>query len=166
MHHQKHHSNFDLQTFILQNANCIRYDLWILTVFHVTVVWKEFLFQMTYIFRWLEKDLMEANRNRSLRPWIVLFGHRPMYCSTEHTFAYQDCTKWSTFTRTGLPFVHLYGMEKLLKQYNVDLVFWAHMHNYERFWPIYDYKVVLLIHAAMNSSLFSTVDYVVKLRYL
>ena len=38
-------------------------------------------------FEWLENDLKKANQNRNERPWIVVFGHRPMYCSN----ADNDC---------------------------------------------------------------------------
>jgi hypothetical protein len=31
--------------------------------------------------------------------------------------------------------------EKLLMEYNVDVAIWAHEHNYERFWPMYNYTV-------------------------
>jgi hypothetical protein len=34
---------------------------------------------------WLEKDLIQADRNRQTRPWIVAFGHRPFYCSNDGT---------------------------------------------------------------------------------
>jgi hypothetical protein len=32
-------------------------------------------------YKWLERDLIEANKpkNRSLRPWIITMGHRPLY---------------------------------------------------------------------------------------
>ncbi|XP_017771060.1 PREDICTED: acid phosphatase type 7 [Nicrophorus vespilloides] len=89
---------------------------------------------------WLENDLVEANlpENREKRPWIVVMGHRPMYCSNEDS---DDCTHHETLTRVGLPFLHFFGLEKLLYDYGVDLNIWAHEHSYERLWPIYDYKV-------------------------
>jgi hypothetical protein len=32
-------------------------------------------------FDWLTSDLRTANQNRDKTPWIIAFGHRPMYCS-------------------------------------------------------------------------------------
>ncbi|GLH16659.1 Uncharacterized protein GBIM_20882 [Gryllus bimaculatus] len=86
-------------------------------------------------YEWLEKDLQEATspQNRTLRPWIVVFGHRPMYCSNNNT---DDCTYMETMTRVGLP------GEEMFYRYGVDLLIWAHEHSYERLWPIYDYKVL------------------------
>ena len=34
-----------------------------------------------------------------------------------------------------------YALEILLMQYNVDMIFWGHTHNYERFLPFYDYEI-------------------------
>jgi len=42
-------------------------------------------------YTWLEKDL--ASVDRSKHPWIVLFGHRPMYCTNDDR---DDCTKFET----------------------------------------------------------------------
>jgi acid phosphatase type 7 len=89
---------------------------------------------------WLEADLNEATKpeNRMLRPWIITFGHRPMYCSNENG---DDCTHHETLLRVGLPFFHFFGLEDLFYKYGVDVELWAHEHSYERLWPIYDYKV-------------------------
>ena len=32
--------------------------------------------------------------------------------------------------------------EDLLMEYKVDIAIWAHEHNYERFWPMYNYTVM------------------------
>lgn len=37
--------------------------------------------------------------------------------------------------------VHLFGLEPLLLEHDVDLAVWAHAHSYERFLPVYDYEV-------------------------
>ena len=29
---------------------------------------------------WLNRDLQLANNNRKNVPWIVVFGHKPLYC--------------------------------------------------------------------------------------
>ena len=29
-----------------------------------------------------------------------------------------------------------------MKEYNVDLSIWAHEHDYERFWPLFDYNIL------------------------
>ncbi|XP_043246196.1 acid phosphatase type 7-like [Amphibalanus amphitrite] len=91
-------------------------------------------------YRWLQRDLAEANRpeSRALRPWLVVFGHRPMYCSDNDT---DDCTKQFDAMRVGIPVLHLYGMEELLMEYGVDLAIWAHEHSYERLWPVYNETV-------------------------
>lgn len=95
---------------------------------------------MVFQYEWLENDLLIANlpENRAKQPWLVVMGHRPMYCSnTDH----DDCTHHETLTRVGLPFLHFFGLEKLFYDYAVDLEIWAHEHSYERLWPVYDYQV-------------------------
>lgn len=95
---------------------------------------------LTNQYSWLEQDLKEAtsSENRTVRPWIIILGHRPMYCSNDNT---DDCTNHETWSRVGVPFLHWFGMEKLLYDYGVDLAIWAHEHSYERLWPLYEYKV-------------------------
>lgn len=89
-------------------------------------------------FLWLERDLKKANKNRAKVPWIIVMGHRPMYCSNLNG---DDCTHHETLTRVGWPFAHWFGLEQILYDNAVDLEIWAHEHSYERLLPIYDYQV-------------------------
>ncbi|KAI6192261.1 Purple acid phosphatase [Aphelenchoides bicaudatus] len=84
---------------------------------------------------WLVEDLRKANENRKNVPWIITLGHRPMYCSTKDD---DDCTRFESIIRTGVPLIHSYRLEKLFYEQGVDLEFWAHEHTYERLWPVYD----------------------------
>lgn len=95
---------------------------------------------LVFQYEWLENDLIKANlpENREAQPWIVVMGHRPMYCSNENS---DDCTHNQTLTRVGLPFMHFFGLEELFYNYGVDLEIWAHEHSYERLWPIYNYEI-------------------------
>ncbi|XP_076046783.1 acid phosphatase type 7-like [Oratosquilla oratoria] len=92
-------------------------------------------------YEWLVKDLEEATRPevRAERPWILLFGHRPMYCSNRDS---DDCTRVNCKTRVGLDANGTFGMEPLLDHYGVDLAIWAHEHSYERLWPVYNNTIL------------------------
>ncbi|OWR54257.1 putative purple acid phosphatase [Danaus plexippus plexippus] len=92
--------------------------------------------QETGLLRPLAPQPRRAALPRRARPWLVMFGHRPMYCSNSDDV---DCSV--EYTRKGLPFLGLYSLEPLLKEYHVDLVVWAHEHSYERSWPLYDGRV-------------------------
>ncbi|XP_031850266.1 acid phosphatase type 7 [Nomia melanderi] len=96
--------------------------------------------QLVKQYQWLEKDLEEANKpkNRAQRPWIVTFGHRPMYCSNKNA---DDCTNHQSLVRVGLPLFNWFGLEDLFFKHKVDLLLWAHEHSYERMWPMYNFKV-------------------------
>jgi len=86
---------------------------------------------------WLESDLEAVDR--TVHPWIMMFGHRPMYCSPSHTKA--KCPV-DVITRIGIKLdngTYVGNMEDLLWKYNVDIAVFAHVHNYERFYPIYNY---------------------------
>ncbi|XP_029186649.2 acid phosphatase type 7-like isoform X1 [Acropora millepora] len=78
---------------------------------------------------WLTNDLKEANKpeNRAKRPWIIAFGHRPMYCSNIDN---HDCTTLHSVVKKSL--------EPLFFQYGVDIIIQAHEHSYERLWPVFN----------------------------
>lgn len=80
----------------------------------------------------VENDLKTAAapENRAKRPWIFVYGHRPMYCSDSDD---DDCVKMNNAWRKDL--------ESLFLRYGVDMVFEAHQHTYERLWPVFDSQV-------------------------
>lgn len=79
---------------------------------------------------WLLADLKQANARRDQQPWVVAFGHRPMYCSNTDG---DDCTTPASKVRAGL--------EQLFHEQGVDVVIEAHEHSYERLWPVYNETV-------------------------
>ena len=85
-------------------------------------------------YEWLIQDLAKANENRDIRPWIVVYGHRPMYCSNVDDIP--DCSTDAEVLRRGLGGSR-YSMEDLLMKFSVDLYFTAHEHSYERTFPVY-----------------------------
>uniref|UniRef100_A0A2C9JIY6 Purple acid phosphatase n=1 Tax=Biomphalaria glabrata TaxID=6526 RepID=A0A2C9JIY6_BIOGL len=90
---------------------------------------------------WVKQDLIEANKpeNRLKRPWIITFGHRPMYCSNNDN---DDCTNHESLVRVGIPSLKVKGFEDLFHDMGVDVAIWAHEHSYERLWPLYNMKVM------------------------
>lgn len=85
---------------------------------------------------WLEADLKTAAANRHKTPWIIVYGHRPMYCTDVDE---RDCTSEAKIIREGIDFlgVRSFGIEELFYKYGVDMFLCGHEHNYERIWPIY-----------------------------
>jgi len=83
-------------------------------------------------FEFLEADLIAANKNRHNVPWIIVNGHRSMYCSCDG-----DCDEEAAQQRLGPWSNGTYGFEKLLFEQGVDLFVNGHEHNYERMWPTY-----------------------------
>lgn len=95
-------------------------------------------------FHWLEEDLRKANENREERPWIIVYGHRPMYCSTDDP-TYSDCclparAKYRDASAADKDFKD-YVLEKLFYDHGVDLEFYGHEHSYERLLPLYNNTV-------------------------
>jgi len=68
---------------------------------------------------WLEADLIQANADRSVRPWIFAAGHHPMYQGSSIDKNFQA------------------AMEELFYKYGVDVYFAGHVHQYERNLPVY-----------------------------
>eukprot|EP00164_Ancoracysta_twista_P016898 GFYU01028567.1.p1 GENE.GFYU01028567.1~~GFYU01028567.1.p1 ORF type:complete len:355 (+),score=133.72 GFYU01028567.1:160-1065(+) len=78
--------------------------------------------------QWLEADLKAVDR--SVTPWVVVGGHRPMYSSEEPENGY-DYVIGQHMSE---------AFEDLLHEYKVDVAFWGHMHTYERTCPVYKGK--------------------------
>lgn len=102
-------------------------------------------------FRFLEQDLIQANSERSQRPWIIVMGHRPMYCLKElDEEDLEECdgtTLERPFVRTG---IHMnddkqlavqFGLEDLFYKYGVDIHFYGHEHLYGRLFPVYNGEI-------------------------
>ncbi|KAI6204497.1 hypothetical protein M3Y94_00680900 [Aphelenchoides besseyi] len=88
---------------------------------------------------WLVEDLKKANKNRNKVPWIIMYVHNRMYCTDIST---HQCSEARDVMRDGFAPTNKYGLEKLIYDNGVDLYIGAHEHNYERFWPIYKFKVL------------------------
>lgn len=70
---------------------------------------------------WLEGDL--AAVDRSITPWVVLVGHRPVYIDADE---YGDQGKQTTAIQLQQ------ALESLLDRYGVDVAIAGHHHSYQR----------------------------------
>ncbi|XP_074656864.1 acid phosphatase type 7-like [Tubulanus polymorphus] len=80
---------------------------------------------------WLEKDLKKVNKAYEYdgqRPWVIVFSHRPIYCSGDRT-----CIKESET---------LHIITDLFHEYSVDLVITAQDNFYERTFPVSNKKKI------------------------
>ncbi|CAD5228763.1 unnamed protein product [Bursaphelenchus xylophilus] len=93
--------------------------------------------QLQTQWNWLVADLKKANANRHNVPWIIVMGHRPMYCSTKSIIA--ECRSKTVRTRVGIN--GEFQLEKLLYENGVDMEIFGHEHSYERMYPLYNYVV-------------------------
>jgi len=75
----------------------------------------------------LRADLTQAKMRRADVPWIVAYGHKPLYCSTED---YYDCSFGMAHIRELF--------EPLFREFGVDVYLTGHLHNYERTWPVFN----------------------------
>jgi len=79
-------------------------------------------------YEWMEEDLNSVNR--SITPFVVVTGHRPMYTSENCT---DDPRARDFYVGLGMQ----RGFENLFLEYKVDLALWGHQHSYERTCPVY-----------------------------
>lgn len=98
-------------------------------------------------YQWLERDL--AQTNRSLTPWVIFSGHRPMYVDSN------DCCSLGTTKQcaaANVPCGAGYdvqvmealqaNIEPLLYKYQVNLAFAGHFHNVQRQSAVYQNNMV------------------------
>ncbi|KAH9517603.1 Acid phosphatase type 7 [Dermatophagoides farinae] len=96
-------------------------------------------------YRFLEKELIRANENRNKRPWIIVMGHRPLYCLKMGDSSCDHQTMERPEIRQGIRMhdqgERQYGLEDLFHKYGVDIQFYGHEHFYARMFPIYKYQM-------------------------
>lgn len=85
----------------------------------------------SFQFTWLKNDLINANKNRKVTPWVIVMGHKPLYCTK--SVMEQECDKDRYPLREQL--------EDLFFEQGVDLYISGHKHCYERSWPMYQGRV-------------------------
>lgn len=74
---------------------------------------------------WLEADLGSVHRD--VTPWVVAGAHRPLYCTNDGGKD-TDCNVYAPLLRSQA--------EHIFLSTRTDLVLAAHMHGYERTWPV------------------------------
>lgn len=99
-------------------------------------------------FRFLEEDLQRANANRHIRPWIIVMGHRPLYCVKVGDDSCDENMLERPDLRQG---IHMhgdkskprqFGLEELFYKYGVDIQIYGHEHFYARLLPVYNYTLM------------------------
>ncbi|KAI9918261.1 hypothetical protein PsorP6_011446 [Peronosclerospora sorghi] len=84
---------------------------------------------------WLEADLKAAHANRNNVPWLIVGMHRPIYTT-------RSCDANGNPNDDYEARVVQQAFEDLFIKYEVDLVFQAHVHAYERTYPIAKGKAI------------------------
>jgi len=107
----------------------------------------DFSVQRKAQYEWLQKDLAAAQAKGA--DWIIVYGHRPMYCSNVDDPP--SCSNDTNTLKYGIN--GSYGLEAILKNYSVDIYLSGHQHSYERTYPVYqDESQMQENHTYVNSS--------------
>ena len=83
-------------------------------------------------YAWLVNDLQLINR--TLSPWVVFSGHRPMYINSVYNEGFESDQVVAKLLREHL--------EELLFTYKVNLAVYGHDHVYQRHSAVYKEQVV------------------------
>ena len=78
---------------------------------------------------WLENDLIKANKNRNIIPWIIVYGHRPLYSKIIFDWPLNA----QKYTKRAF--------EPLFNKYNVNIYISGHVHAYERNNKIFENEI-------------------------
>ncbi len=81
-------------------------------------------------YAWLDEQL-----GRSVARWKFAAHHHPTYSSDEDDYG----DAWQGTSQLGDPKVR--NVVPLYEKYGVDIVFFGHLHTYERSWPVADGRV-------------------------
>jgi Icc-related predicted phosphoesterase len=100
----------------------------------------------------IKSDLKSLNRSKY--PFLVVFGHRPLYCSAQRVPLKRSKRKpplerHNSDCLTQAPLVRK-TFEGLWKEFNVDLIVSAHVHAYERIRPVFKEKPVACDEESKN----------------
>jgi hypothetical protein len=80
---------------------------------------------------WMESTLAAVDRSKF--PFLVVYHHRPMYCSNCQTQQYAAILRAQA--------------EAMYLRHGVDMVLTGHVHDYERTFPMYNWTVVSTSYA-------------------
>lgn len=95
--------------------------------------------------KWIEEDLAKASLNRNKVPWIIVVGHRPLYCSDLIQYL-PRCLGEAVFFRRDL--------EWLLQKYKVDVYLCGHDHQYERTYPVFQLRATSQSYKNPNATVY------------
>jgi acid phosphatase type 7 len=79
---------------------------------------------------WLQSRVALINRTET--PWVVVIGHRAMYCTKTDD---GECNSEAETLRYG-QLEQFWGLESLLVAAGADFYFAGHTHHYEACWPV------------------------------